>query len=852
MPGTAAAGMPGLVAGYLLKTTVVLTLALIAAAIAKRRPAALRHFLLSSALVGLLLLPFLSLAPVGWRSALVPRWMAPAAESESGPGTGTRSGTHPLSTAADRPADAGRGLPRLSERTLTESGPADAAASTISLDRRPDDPATASPAAGRTEASPIPAVGSAAAAESARGDGRPVDLLIALFWSAGLAILVLRLGIGLAGALKLTAEGRPLGGPAWRALLDRFLALVPLGRKVRLKSHPEVLVPLTWGWRRPVVLMPPGADGWTEEERSSALFHELSHIKRADFVVMLLVRTSLAVFWWNPLCWVVYRGLLREQELACDELVLRAGVRPSSYAASLLAFRRSAGLRWNPSAALLGLLGRSSFQERLAAILRQKITHMEVKMKTKIMLASALVLAVALVGTARPVAGNDTNGTAAVLVETAVPAPASFEAAFPPAASAAQEAVAAVQETKAEQEKAKAAEKAKQAEKAKEAEKAKAAQEKTIVISPRGGEGKPIEIVITEGGETKTLVFEKPLTLTTSKDGRTFTLKLDGQEVEVLKGEPLRIEIKGGELQVVKEPGLYKVGEGGVVTIVKEGGDEARKVVYYGRVKPEVVVETTPAVVVEAKPNVIVKMGKDVKEGEKWVQVAPGEEGQTVKIVKEGKPAIAWTIKEGDKEGVWVGKEGTAFSVVSLDETGMLEKVRALQEQVQAIKAKKMDLSALEESLKKLEAELKAKEEKLKEIELKFDKAPAGFGGFKVVRKGGAGEAASETGVWVYEKDKASQTGKAKVMVGIGDKGDRAISLVFTGQEGAEGKAAFERAIASLKQELPDGYKIVEQEFDAEKGVMTFKISAPESKKTDAKLIRELVDSIKEVIKASK
>jgi hypothetical protein len=65
--------------------------------------------------------------------------------------------------------------------------------------------------------------------------------------------------------------------------------------------------------------------------------------------------------------------------LACDELVLRAGIRPSAYAASLLAFRRSAGFRWNPSAALLGFVRRSSFQDRMAAILKQKLTIMEVK-----------------------------------------------------------------------------------------------------------------------------------------------------------------------------------------------------------------------------------------------------------------------------------------------------------------------------------------------------------------------------------------------------------------------------------------------------------------------------------------
>ncbi len=200
------------------------------------------------------------------------------------------------------------------------------------------------------------------------------------------------------------------------------------------------------------------------------------------------------------------------------------------------------------------------------------------------------------------------------------------------------------------------------------------------------------------------------------------------------------------------------------------------------------------------------------------------------KVVVKEVDRIAWTSRRAAQ---------LRRSRPAIGNKEMLEKIQALQEQVQAIKAKKMDISALEESLKKLEAELQAKEEKLKELEVKLEKAP---GEFTVVQARRAGEAEGKAGVWVMEKDKAAQTAKAKVMIGIGDKGDRTISLIFTGQEGEAGKAAFERAIASLKKELPDGYKLVEQEFDAEKGTMTFKISAPEGKKTDETLIRKLVE----------
>lgn len=816
MPGPAASGLLGLLAGYFLRTTVVLALALVAAAAARRRPAALRHFILSSALVGLLLLPLLQFAPVGWRSALVPAWMAPAADRTVGRGADNETAPPPNEPAAERPSAAAM------TAAGVWGGVAAAARPLPSGDRSLAGPSASAARGGELAGRDAGAAGTSASKPAIQdvARGRWLDRLVALLWSAGLAVLALRLAVGLAGATRLTAEGVPLAGPAWRALMARFLALVSLRRDVRLKSHPEVVVPLTWGWRRPVVLLPAGTEAWSEEERCSALFHELSHIKRGDFLVMLLVRTSLAVFWWNPLGWVVYRRLLGEQETACDELVLSAGIRPSSYAASLLAFRRSAGFRWNPSAALLGMLvlGRSSFQERLTAILKQKLVIKEVKMKTKIMLALALTLAVALVGTARPVAGREA-------VETAEPGLAPMEAAGP-----FDIAFAGIPEPQtqtgqaAQQKKAEEAEKAKQAEKAKAAEKAKQT-EKTIVIKPMRVEGQPLEIVITEGGEVKTMVLDKPLTITTRKDGGALVLSVDGKDIRVLEGEPVRLEIKGGGIQVLKEGQAVFVGGESGLKIAKEVGEEGRKIVFYGDVKPEVVVE--------ASPEVFVKVGKDIKPGEKWIQVSPKEvgEGQAVTIVKEGRPALAWTIQEGDRN--------------------MLEMVRELQEQVQAIKAKKMDLSALEESLKKLEAELEANAAKLKEIGIKFEKSP---GAFSVVKRFGEGEVESKADVWVMEKGQADdEKAVAKVMVGIGDKNERTVNLVFTVAGGdALAPSDVERAVAKLKQELPEGYKIVEQKYNAEKGTLSIKLEAPEGGKTDAAFIRKLVDSVKSTLKSSK
>lgn len=800
-----APGTLGLVVEYFLKTTIVLTLALFAATASRRQPAAFRHFVLSFALIGLLLLPILSLAPVGWKTSLLPA--RPAA-------MGARELAQHVRNSLPELVE----VPELSLSIVADgTGERSAGTPALGVKLRPGESTAFQPLG---ESYPV--------LPDTRADSGVQSVLhiaIIALWSSGLVILVLRLAIGLSGATKLTREGTVLADPVWHLLFERFLALVSLRRKIRLKSHPQVFVPLTWGWRKPVILMPADTDAWTDEERSSALFHELSHVKRADFMVMLLVRMSLALFWWNPLSWIVYQKLRKEQEIACDELVLRAGIKPSIYAASLLAFRRSAGFRWNTSAALLGMLGKPSFNERLATILKQKLTLKEVKMKTKIMLAAALVLAVAFVGTARPAVGVENRAAEPTAVETAAPAPGSFDIA-PPAAE--------TQEKAAE----KPAAQEKEKEKVKVAEKAKPAVESKIVIEAKEGVKTPIVITITQGDEVKTLTLDKPLTITTGKDGQVPVLTSEGKEIQVLKGEPLRLEIKGGGLELIKEGKALKFGEGGVYKIVKEFDKEGTKLVYY----------LSPKSVIAHGNLHMIKEGEDEKGG---VHVV-------VKTVKEVNPTITWTIKEPVKGstlrigkelsgkpfvGTWISEDGKAHVFSVARDKELLEKVREIREQVAAVKEKKTDFSALEKSLEKLEAMLKADEEKSPKLGIEIDKEP---GVAAVVEKTVKDETEGKIALQVTEGVNAATH---RTIISFTADGTATIQLVATGKAGEEGRVAYAWAVAQLKKDLPEGYNLLEQNYNEESGTMTFKVTVPKGKKDIESLIRKLVWSLKAEVK---
>ncbi|MGZ7065010.1 MAG: M56 family metallopeptidase, partial [Candidatus Aminicenantales bacterium] len=269
----------GLLAEYAIKTTTVMSLALILAFLLRRRSAALRHFVLSVFLVGLILIPLAPSLHWGWETRLLP----------------ARASFKDESPALD--ATSGAGM--IIEPTVSAIG--GVPDPTFSAHRVPGPLA----AAGRAASSPP--------TSSSFGN------LLPKVWASGLIVLLLRLALGLAGALRLSREACPLDDSVWQRLVFRFLSNVALKRRVRLKSHKRIVVPLTWGVIRPVILMPDDSRNWDEDRRSSALFHELSHVKRIDFAVMLLVRLSLAAFWFNPLTWVVFGMLKREQEKACDE-----------------------------------------------------------------------------------------------------------------------------------------------------------------------------------------------------------------------------------------------------------------------------------------------------------------------------------------------------------------------------------------------------------------------------------------------------------------------------------------------------------------------------------------------------
>src|SRR5262245_51776370 len=150
----------------------------------------------------------------------------------------------------------------------------------------------------------------------------------------------------------------------WRAARMIGLRRVP---EVRIGG--ERMMPMVWGLFRPVLLLPAGAARWPAARLEAVLLHELAHIRRRDALTQLIAEIARAIYWFNPLVWIAARQMYLERELACDDMVLNAGTRPSDYAGDLLDLVRSLKTARATGMAAIAMARPSQIKVRLRAVL---------------------------------------------------------------------------------------------------------------------------------------------------------------------------------------------------------------------------------------------------------------------------------------------------------------------------------------------------------------------------------------------------------------------------------------------------------------------------------------------------
>ncbi len=158
---------------------------------------------------------------------------------------------------------------------------------------------------------------------------RPRGEIVLMVLAAGVLVRLFWLAVGFWKLRRYRRRSHPLEpAPAW-------------GVEASLLVSPDLPSPVTFGWRKPVVLLPKAFPSLDARVQDAILCHEVLHVRRRDWLFTLVEELVRAAFWFHPAIWWLLGeiGLAREQEV--DRLAIEITQQRDEYMDALLAIAGS-------------------------------------------------------------------------------------------------------------------------------------------------------------------------------------------------------------------------------------------------------------------------------------------------------------------------------------------------------------------------------------------------------------------------------------------------------------------------------------------------------------------------------
>jgi TonB family protein len=195
------------------------------------------------------------------------------------------------------------------------------------------------------------------------------------------------LGLGLASLARLRRSSTAIDPrvPGIEA------AVRAVGTEAEFRESPRVRRPLTFGLRRPVVLVPPRFADLEPSQQRAIACHELLHVRRLDWLRAIGDEIVRAVLWFHPAIWWLVEQIHLSAEQAIDREVVRLFGDRRLYLRALLAEAEAGAVpRLQPAACFLD---HGHLRQRIA-MLMEEASMSRVRLAT----SCALVLGVLMTG----------------------------------------------------------------------------------------------------------------------------------------------------------------------------------------------------------------------------------------------------------------------------------------------------------------------------------------------------------------------------------------------------------------------------------------------------------------------
>lgn len=123
----------------------------------------------------------------------------------------------------------------------------------------------------------------------------------------------------------------------WRLFTENTATVLEIRRKVKIWLSEMVGTPVTVGFLKPVILIPVSMlNNLSTVQLEAIILHELSHIKRNDYLLNLCLTIAEALLFFHPFAHLLRKEIRKNREFICDDMVLQFRYDASVYATALV------------------------------------------------------------------------------------------------------------------------------------------------------------------------------------------------------------------------------------------------------------------------------------------------------------------------------------------------------------------------------------------------------------------------------------------------------------------------------------------------------------------------------------
>lgn len=123
--------------------------------------------------------------------------------------------------------------------------------------------------------------------------------------------------------------------------MQKVAAQMGIRKPVHVWVSEFITSPVTIGFLKPVILVPLAAVSHLSlQQMESVLLHEISHIRRHDYLINLAINIIKTVLYFNPFVKAFVQIVEKEREKSCDEMVLQFQYDSHEYATALLTLEK--------------------------------------------------------------------------------------------------------------------------------------------------------------------------------------------------------------------------------------------------------------------------------------------------------------------------------------------------------------------------------------------------------------------------------------------------------------------------------------------------------------------------------